>query len=47
MALIEALARRLQQDFADGAFDLVTGDLEKLAGRPPQDLREILVASLK
>jgi NAD(P)H dehydrogenase (quinone) len=37
----------IQQDFADGAFNVVTGDVEKLAGRPPKDLREILVANLK
>lgn len=37
----------IQQDFADGAFDVVTGDVEKLAGRKPQDLRDLLVANLK
>lgn len=37
----------IQQDFAAGAFDIVTGDVEKLAGRPPKDLREILSATLK
>lgn len=37
----------IQQDFADGAFDVVTGDVEKLSGRPPKDLRDLLVANLK
>lgn len=37
----------IQQDFANGAFDVVTGDVEKLAGRKPQDLRDLLVANLK
>ena len=37
----------IQQDFAAGAFDVVTGDVEKLAGRPPKDLRDVLVANLK
>lgn len=36
----------IQQDFVDGAFDVVTGDVEKLAGRPPQDLRDLLGANL-
>ena len=38
---------RIQQDFADGAFDVVTGDVEKLTGRKPQDLRDLLAANLK
>ncbi|RUW25062.1 NAD(P)H-binding protein [Mesorhizobium sp. M1E.F.Ca.ET.041.01.1.1] len=37
----------IQQDFANGAFDVVTGDVEKLAGRAPQDLRDVLAANLK
>jgi NAD(P)H dehydrogenase (quinone) len=37
----------IQQDFAAGAFDVVTGDVEKLAGRKPQGLRDLLVANLK
>jgi NAD(P)H dehydrogenase (quinone) len=36
----------IQTDFADGAFDIVTGDVEKLAGRPPKDLRDALRAAL-
>lgn len=36
----------IQQDFAHGAFDVVTGDVEKLAGRPPKSLRDALVAAL-
>ena len=37
----------IQQDFASGAFDVVTGDVEKLAGHPPKDLRDLLAANLK
>ena len=37
----------IQQDFANGAFDIVTGDVEKLAGRPARDLRDVLVDYLK
>nr|WP_295884423.1 SDR family oxidoreductase [uncultured Devosia sp.] len=36
----------IQRDFVAGAFDVVTGDVEKLAGREPQDLRDILTANL-
>ena len=36
----------IQQVFADGAFNVVTGDVEKLAGRPPKNLRDALAASL-
>ena len=32
----------IQKDFADGAFDVVTGDVLKLSGRAPQDLRDVL-----
>ena len=37
----------IQQDFVDGAFDIVTGDVEKLAGRPPKDLQVALSGYLK
>lgn len=37
----------IQQDFAGGAFDIVTGDVEKLAGRPPKGLRDALAGYLK
>lgn len=37
----------IQADFAEGAFDIVTGDIEKLSGRPPKDLREVLSEYLK
>lgn len=32
----------IQQDFSDGAFDIVTGDILKVAGRAPRDLRAVL-----
>jgi NAD(P)H dehydrogenase (quinone) len=37
----------IQQDFAGGAFDIVTGDVEKLSGRAPKPLRDALTAALK
>ncbi|MCU0883042.1 MAG: SDR family oxidoreductase [Hyphomonadaceae bacterium] len=36
----------IQRDFSNGAFDVVTGDIEKLAGRPPKTLREVLTPLL-
>lgn len=30
----------------DGVYDIVTGDVKKLAGRPPRPLREALAAAL-
>ena len=37
----------IQQSFAAGTFDIVTGDVEHLAGRPPKPLRDVLAAALK
>lgn len=37
----------IQTDFAAGAYDIVTGDVERLAGRPPKPLAEALTAALK
>jgi len=39
--LIDALAS-MQSAFVDGAYDIVTGDVEKLAGLPPRPLRDVL-----
>jgi NAD(P)H dehydrogenase (quinone) len=36
----------IQSDFAAGAFDIVTGDVEKLTGRAPLRLQEALSAAL-
>ena len=36
----------VQRSFAAGAFDIVTGDVERLAGRSPRSLRDILAAEL-
>ena len=33
--------------FAAGAFDILTGDVERLGGRPPKPLRDVLAAALK
>lgn len=32
----------IQQNFTNGDFDIVTGDIEKLSGRPPQTFESIL-----
>jgi NAD(P)H dehydrogenase (quinone) len=37
----------LQTSFAAGAFDIVTGDVERLGGRPAKPLRDVLAAALK
>ncbi len=36
----------IQASFAAGAFDILTGDIERLSGRPPKPLRDVLAASL-
>jgi NAD(P)H dehydrogenase (quinone) len=37
----------IQASFAAGAFDIVTGDVERLGGRPPKPLRNVLAGALK
>jgi NAD(P)H dehydrogenase (quinone) len=37
----------IQASFAAGAFDIVTGDVERLGGRPTKPLRDVLAAALK
>jgi NAD(P)H dehydrogenase (quinone) len=37
----------IQESFAAGAFDIVSGDVERLGGRPPKPLRDLLAAALK
>jgi NAD(P)H dehydrogenase (quinone) len=37
----------IQASFAAGAFDVVTGDVERLGGRPPKPLRDVLAGALK
>jgi len=37
----------IQKNFTTGAFDIVTGDVERLAGRPPKPLRDALAGALK
>lgn len=32
----------IEKRFVDGSFDIVTGDVERLAGRPPRPLHEVL-----
>jgi NAD(P)H dehydrogenase (quinone) len=37
----------IQASFAAGDFDIVTGDVARLGGRPPKPLRDVLTAALK
>jgi NAD(P)H dehydrogenase (quinone) len=37
----------IQASFAAGAFDVVTGDVERLGGRAPKPLRDVLAGALK
>jgi NAD(P)H dehydrogenase (quinone) len=37
----------IQASFAGGAFDILTGDVERLGGRPPRPLRDVLAGALK
>jgi NAD(P)H dehydrogenase (quinone) len=37
----------IQASFAAGTFDIVTGDVEHLGGRPPKPLRDVLAGALK
>jgi len=37
----------IQASFAAGAFDVVTGDVERLSGRPPKPLRDVIAVALK
>ena len=37
----------IQASFAAGTFDTVTGDVERLGGRPPKHLRDVLAGALK
>ena len=37
----------IQVSFAAGVFDIVTGDVERLGGRPPKRLRDVLAGALK
>jgi NAD(P)H dehydrogenase (quinone) len=37
----------IQASFAAGAFDILTGDVERLGGRPPKPLREVLATALQ
>lgn len=42
--IVDALAS-MQTAFAEGAYDIVTGDIEKLAGRRPRPLRDVLAGA--
>ena len=37
----------IQASFAAGAFNIVTGDVERLGGRPPKPLRDVLAGAPK
>ena len=35
----------IQETFVQGGFDIVTGDVERLAGRKPRALRDLLAGA--
>jgi NAD(P)H dehydrogenase (quinone) len=37
----------IHESFAAGAFDILTGDVERLSGRPSKTFRDVLAAALK
>jgi NAD(P)H dehydrogenase (quinone) len=37
----------IQASFAEGAFDILTGDVERLGGQSPKPLRDVLAGALK
>ena len=41
------IAISIQASFVAGAFDIVTGDVERLGGRPPKPLCDVLAGALK
>lgn len=42
---IVEVALSIRQGFVDGGFDIVTGDIERLSGRPPRSLEDALAAA--
>jgi NAD(P)H dehydrogenase (quinone) len=46
MVVVNA-AISIQVSFAAGAFDILTGDVERLGGRPPKPLCDVLAGALK
>ncbi|PSH70123.1 hypothetical protein CU102_03220 [Phyllobacterium brassicacearum] len=36
----------IEKHFLAGSFNIVTGDVERISGRPPQRLREVLLQQL-
>jgi NAD(P)H dehydrogenase (quinone) len=46
-AAVVDIVTSIQASFAAGAFDMVTGDVERLAGRPPKPLRDVLAGALQ
>jgi NAD(P)H dehydrogenase (quinone) len=46
-AAVINVAISIQASFSAGAFDIVTGDVERLSGRAPKSLRDVLAPALK
>jgi NAD(P)H dehydrogenase (quinone) len=46
-AAVVNIAISIQTSFAEGAFDIVTGDVERLGRRAPKPLRDVLAGALK
>jgi len=46
-AVVVTTVISIQRAFAAGEFDILTSDVERLGGRPPKPLRDVLGAALK
>ena len=45
-AVVVGAILSIQEKFVQGGFDIVTGDVERLAGRAPRALRDLLAGAL-
>jgi NAD(P)H dehydrogenase (quinone) len=44
-AVVVGAILSIQEKFVEGGFDIVTGDVERLAGRPPHTVRDLLTGA--
>jgi NAD(P)H dehydrogenase (quinone) len=44
-AVVVGAILSIQQRFVEGSFDIVTGDVERIAGRAPRALRDVLAGA--
>jgi NAD(P)H dehydrogenase (quinone) len=46
LARIVGAILSIQTHFSEGGFDIATGDVERLSGKPPRPLRDVLTKAL-